>query len=404
MRIIYYLAATVIGIIAAMLLSPSSDTIMAVAETTAALVLGIGRYLFLPLVFFSMPVAITKLRRIGKLGRILSLSLLYMVVSAALLAILGTVLTLLFIPERIPVTDGRIPLVNISGFWDVLHDILSIESMRNPRQEGSILLFLIFPAFLLGWHFHHDKEIAEPAFNLFDSLSRILYRMNRYILILMPFFLGILAFNTVYMLRATVSFQPFIPLLRILLYLCLAFIAILFPLALWLLDRGKSPFKTLRSLSRVFLGVFVSGSTMFNYGNLTLHLKEKLKIQRQMAALAAPIHLMLTRGGTALVSAICMLTIIRSYSSLEITFFQAAWTAFFSFLVSFVLVTVPDHGLITSLVILGSLYGRGLENGWSILAPIIPLLIMVCALLDTTIVILILILTNKQAGLVVDPD
>ncbi|RLW70983.1 MAG: hypothetical protein B6D68_00130, partial [spirochete symbiont of Stewartia floridana] len=325
-------------------------------------------------------------------------------VSAALLAILGTALAFLFNPGRIPVTAGQIPPIVISGFWDVLHDIFSIESMRNPGQEGSILLFLVVPAFLLGWHFHHDKEIAEPSFNLFDSLSRILYRMNRYILILMPFFLGILVFHTSYTLRTTVNFQPFMPLLRRLLYLCIIFIAILFPLALWLLGREKSPLRTLRSLSGVFLGAFISASMMFNYGNLTLHLKEKLKIQRQMAALAAPIHLMLTRGGTALISAICMITIIRSYSSLEITFFQAAWTAFFSFLVSFVLAAAPDHGLITSLVILGNLYGRGLENGWSILTPIIPLLIMVCSLLDTATIILILILTNKQAGIAADTD
>jgi Na+/H+-dicarboxylate symporter len=94
-----------------------------------------------------------------------------------------------------------------------------------------------------------------------------------------------------------------------------------------------------------------------------------------------------------------MLTVIRSYSSLEITLFQAAWTALFSFLVSFALPAAPDGGLTAALIIIGGLYGRGLDDGWLILAPVLPILAMLTVLLDTATAALLLLLANRNTGL-----
>jgi Na+/H+-dicarboxylate symporter len=152
-------------------------------------------------------------------------------------------------------------------------------------------------------------------------------------------------------------------------------------------------------VSGAFLGALVSASPLFNYGNLTRHLKENLNIPRHSAALLAPAFLMFARAGTAMITSICMLSIIRSYSSLEITLFQASWTAVFSFLVSFALPATPDRGLTASLIMLGALYGRGLSDGWLILVPALPLIAMLSAVLDTAAAALILLLINRKAGL-----
>ena len=58
----------------------------------------------------------------------------------------------------------------------------------------------------------------------------------------------------------------------------------------------------------------------------------------------------------------------------------------------------PDRGLAAALVILGGLYGRGLEDGWLILVPALPLLIMLSALLDTATGAMLLLLINRKSG------
>ena len=398
-----YILGAIVGIAAAFLVPPSNSAHL-IIEDIANVVLRMGRYLFLPLIFFSLPIAVTKLRRRKRLGRLLSRSSLYALIASALLALTGTIIALTFKIGRIPVVSVPIPLVEITPVGEIIQNIVSLEKIGSPAQEGGTLLALIILAFLLGWHFFHDKEIAEPSYNFFDSFSRILYRANRYILMLMPLFLAVLAFHTTYISRSTINFRSFIPLLLVLLGVCIVLIGAVYPLLLWLLGYYKSPWRILGHLSGAFIGAFISASPMFNYGNITFHLKEKLKIPRLTAALAAPTYLLLARGGTALVSGICMITVIRSYSSLEITLFQAAWIALFSFLVSFALPMVPDRGLSIALAILGNLYGRGLENGWLILTPIIPLLMMICTLLDTATGAVLLVLAHKHSGLDVSEE
>ncbi|PIE03806.1 MAG: hypothetical protein CSA76_07155, partial [Spirochaetales bacterium] len=124
-----------------------------------------------------------------------------------------------------------------------------------------------------------------------------------------------------------------------------------------------------------------------------------LNIPRKNAGLTAPVYLLFARGGTAFIAAFSMLTIIRSYSSLEITLFQAAWTALFAFLVSFALPSSPDRGLAPALIMLGALYGRGLDDGWMILVPALPLLGMAAAFLDTATGAFLILVLNRKLGM-----
>ena len=394
----HYFLGALTGITAAFFIPPSTATGEVLADI-AGVVLDVGRYLMLPLVFFSLPVAVTQLRRLGVLRRVLTLSTILVIASSVLLALIGTLIAIAIPFERLPVAPGQMPEIEIATFSGILKSILRFEGIRSGGREGTLLLALIFPAFLLGWHFYHDKEISEPAYNIFDSLSRIIYRTNRYLLVLMPFFLAILSLHAIYAARLIVDFTRFIPLLAILFGTTAVLILGIYPLAVWLLTGYRSPWFILKGIIAPCIGALVSGAPMFNYGNLTYHLKEKLRISRQLAALTAPLYTMFARGGTALVSAFCILTVVRSYSSLQITFFQAGWTALFAFLISFTLPTTPDKGLTISLMLLGSLYGRGLEESWLILVPVLPVLIMISALLDTTTGAVSIAITNIRADL-----
>ena len=393
-----YLIGTVVGLAAGFLLKPG-DGVASALVAAGEFSVRIGRYLLIPLIFFSFTVAVTKLRRMGKLGTLLSRSGLYMAAAAAGLALIGTFVAWAVGFGRIPVVPGARPDMEMTSLGAMARGILQMNGFKALVGNPSFLLPVVIPAFILGWHLHHDREIAEPTFNLFDSLSRVLYRANRYLLALMPILLAVLSAGAVIGARRVVDIKRFFPLLGIVLGLTVILIFGIYPLVLWLLGGRRSPWKALAGTGGALLGAFVSGSPLFNYGNFTFHLKENLKVRRHTAAVTAPVYLMFARAGTAMVSAVCMLTVIRSYSSLEITLFQAAWTALFSFLVSFALPAAPDRGLTAALVMMGALYGRGLDDGWLILAPALPLLALVTAVLDTATAALLILLANKRCGL-----
>ena len=397
-----YLIGIAVGLIAGFLL-PATEAITGVVDILAELSLRLGRYMVLPLVFFSLPVAVTRLRREGVLGTVLSRTALYALATSAALTAIGTLFAWLVGFGRIAVIPGTAPEIEVVRLMDLLRRILTFNSFGALVGDPSFLLPLVLPAFLIGWHLHHDREIAEPTFNLFDSVSRILYRINSYFLILMPGLLAVLTVSTTLEARAVVEFRRFLPMAGVLLGVAVVLIGGIYPLVLWLSGNRRSPWKDLAGMSGALLGAMVSGSPLFNYGNLTRHLKENLNVRRNTAALAAPAYLMFARGGTALIASFAMLTIVRSYSSLEITLFQAAWTALFSFLISFALPATPQGGLVAALMILGGLYGRGLDDGWLILVPVLPVLGMIATVIDTATGAVLILIINRRAGLE-EPD
>ncbi|OQX28681.1 MAG: hypothetical protein B0D92_07640 [Spirochaeta sp. LUC14_002_19_P3] len=388
-----YILSIIVGTAVAYIV-PVSDAVSVVVKNVAAITLSIGSYLALPLIIFSLPLAITQLRRLKRLRPLLSVSSLYAVISTAALSVGGTTVALMFNTGRIPVVSMPAPDTSVISLGEMIQSIFHFK--LSYGQENIALIVLAVPAFMLGWHFFHDKEIAEPAYNVFDSLSRLSYRACSGILLFMPLFLAILVFNTVYTSRNIANFQQFLPLLRLGFITVILTVFLVCPFLLRLAGCRRYCRKFLIGFAEPLAGAFISASPIFNYSNVTRHLKENFGIYRHTAASTMPIYTMFNRGGTAFISAICMITIIRSYSSLEITLFQAGWTALFAFLTSFMLPAASNHGLVTALVILGKYYGRGLELGWLILTPALPLLMMLSTLLDTaSSAVLLLLVKNK---------
>ncbi|PIE03994.1 MAG: hypothetical protein CSA76_06590, partial [Spirochaetales bacterium] len=294
-----YLIGISVGVLAGLLL-PSGQQVADLINLGAELSLLLGRYLVLPLIFFTLPVAVTQLRRGGQLGTLLLRAGILVLISSAVLAVLGTLSA--WFPEF-----GRIPV--IPSTYTGEQPVKFLEMIRGILQGNSkIVLTLLVPAFILGWHFHHDREIAEPSYNVFDSLSRILYRAECFFLLLMPVMLAFLSASAVMQTRLVTDFQRFWGLLGMLYGLCLVLAAAVYPLILRLTGSSLKPWKDLAGLSGALAGALVSGSPLFNYGNLVLHLKENLNIPRKNAGLTAPVYLLFARGGTAFIAAFSMLT------------------------------------------------------------------------------------------------
>jgi len=390
-----YLLGISIGIGAGLLLKPSEPLLNAL-QSVVDMCLRIGRYIVFPLVFFSLPVAVTKLRRKKQLFKAFRFSASYAIIASLLLTLLGALVFLVVDLDRLPFLPGEPPDIITYDLKRVLSEIFNQNSFRSLVGNPSFLLPLVFPAFLLGWYMYYDKAIAEPTFNFFDSINRLLYRINRRLMSLMPIIIAVFTATMLIESKLILDFKSFLPFLATIFAVCFLLIGVIYPLVMRaMLGRGYS-WRVLAGLTGALLSCFISGSPLFNYGNLTLHLKENLNVPRHNAALIMPLYMMFARAGTAMLSAICMLIVIRSYSSLEVTYFQFTWIVIFSFLISFTLPANPNLGLVSALILLCSLYGRGLDEGWMILAPIFPLLTMLSSVLDSATGALMLVLTNRR--------
>ena len=163
-----YLIGIAVGLGAGFLLNTGdvvANTLTVISDTTFRL----GRYLLLPLLFFSLPVAVTRLRRIGMLGTMMRRSILYALIATVSLTIIGTLIAWLVSFGRIPVIPGTNPDISVIKLGTLVQKTLRMNGFQALVGDSSYLLPLLLPAFLLGWHMYHDREIAEPAFNLFDS-------------------------------------------------------------------------------------------------------------------------------------------------------------------------------------------------------------------------------------------
>ena len=163
---------------------------------------------------------------------------------------------------------------------------------------------------------------------------------------------------------------------------CALVVFAIFPALLYFLGGQQNPYKWLYAVLAPALTAFFSGDNYLSLVMLAKHGKENLGVPRRVGSAVYSLFAVFGRAGTAMVAGAAFLLILKSYSSLEISFLQVLWTLAFSLFVSLTLGTVPGLGAYVALSILCGIYGRGIQEGYLILRPIAPLLVSSGVLLD----------------------
>ncbi len=362
-------------------------------------VLSLGRYALFPLVFFSTAVALNELQRDKRLWGVLVRSLSYMVLGTFLLVLVGALFILLFSPERIPITSRRETELIFRSWNDTLGNLVPKNLFQILTGGADFLLPVYALSFILGLHFPFDRTASEPTVSLFDSLSRILYHLNSFIIELLGFGMIVLSAAWLTQVRLIQDIQLY---LQVFAVLSLATAFVLFaviPAVLWFFGGRENPYKWIFGMLGAGLAAFFSGDSFFSLGLASRLSRENLGVPRKVGAVTLPLFAMFGRAGTALTSTIAFFIILKSYSSLEISFEQILWTIVFAFLLSFALPSVPGLGAYINLSLLCSLYGRGLENGYLTLQPVLPILVSFSALLDVYVGSLATLLVTRHEKL-----
>ena len=375
------LAGTVVGVLLGLFL-PLDETGVDVFSYLSELIVNIGRYAIFPLVFFSLVIGTFELKTEKKVLRVYGRAVLYMVAASALLAVIGSLSVLLMSPDRIPIVIEEEIVFNRPGIREILLEVFPRNLFKIFGGDGSFLLPVYFLAFFLGLNFTFDRLVTRPAVQFFDSMARILYHINAFVLEIMGLGMIVLSAFLVQQALATAEIGLHRQLLLVLGIDTAVILFGVYPGLLFLLYDRKNPYRWLYATLAPAIAGLVSGDGYFSLGFLIRNGKANLGIPRKVGSTTFPLFAIFGKAGTAMVSSVSFIVIINSYSSLGITALDLFWVILFSFLVSFTLGGVPGAGAFVALSSLCAAYGGGYEEGYLILKPVAPLLVSIAVLLD----------------------
>jgi aerobic C4-dicarboxylate transport protein len=240
-----------------------------------------------------------------------------------------------------------------------------------------------------------DRQLTRPIVQIFDSLSRIFYHLNS--LVVELFGLAMIVITAAWMMRISHADLGMYKQILIILAVDVGIVVFgVFPGCLYLLGVKENPYRWLYAAMGPAIAGLFTGDAYLSLGVLSKHGKESLGVPRMVGSAVYPLFAVLGRAGTAMVASVSFILILRSYSSLEITFLQTLWVMLFSFIVSFVLGAVPGNGAFFSIFMLCGIYAKGLQEGYLILLTIAPLLVSLGAFVDVVASALVSLLIARE--------
>ena len=391
-----------IGIVAGILLGifvPDSKIDILFLEKFSSLAVNIGRYILFPLILFSVIMGIYHLNQNKKVLKLFIRTIVYMLIATAALAAIGTASVLVLSPERIPIFIEESSRISLPGLFETLMTIFPKNFFRALFIDGNQLLPVFIMAVLVGFNLNFDKVVTRTAVQVFDSLKSVFYHINSFIIEL----LGIIIIPSVWYITAQISrtaeIAPFTQMLLAILIDIIFIIFVLYPVIIYLLTGRKNPYRYIYAALAPSLAALSTGDSLFCLGLQIKNSRENMGSTPDAGSVNLPFLAVFGKAGTAMITGISFIVILKSYSSLGLNLSGVLWVITFSFLSSFIISPFPGSGVFVAVSMLCTIYGRGLEEGYLILKPVIPVLLSVSVMLDAMTNSLISMLSSKKTGL-----
>ncbi|MBQ9207856.1 MAG: dicarboxylate/amino acid:cation symporter [Treponema sp.] len=378
---IKYVIGTILGIIAAFILPLNIPAVDSAVAFLSEFAIRFGRYALIPLIFFGTAMSLFNLRGKKHILKTSVWTLGTIVGSTLILVILGLLTILIVQLPRIPITGEKIsevPTINVKEMIFSIFPLSSFDSLNG----GMYLLPIFFLAAFLGGVCASDTNDSKPVLTLIESAMKICQTMSAFFVEWLS--VGMIAISAYWVMQARTIFEvsTFVPLFFMLLVDFVIVAGIIYPLILRLLCKDLRPYHVLYASICSIITAFFSGDSNLSLLTNQRHTKESLGFHDETNYFSLPLFSIFARGGTALVTSVCFVTILRSYSSLGFTFFDVIWIFAVSFIISFALGGFPQGGTFVALTVICSIYGRGFEAGYLLLRPATPILCSFAAAFD----------------------
>ena len=376
------LIGSILGMTIGFLL-PNSEGVFSALQWVEKLAIGIGRYAVIPVLLFSLTIAVYELRMDEQFWPMVLKNFLIIVVVSVFVIFSGIMVTIIFSPDRIPIeTVEQLEVLGLNIGENVLE--LFPSNMLSVLAGGGIYLFPVCVfAYFLGMGLNYDRNYSKPVVSLVDSLSRIFYHIASFFSEILGFIMIALAafwavrFNVI--LQAKV-YKDLIILLGVFsVVLCFGII----PLFLYILKPKINPWRVLYGFLGPALAAFFSGDVNFSIPVLQRHSKENFGIRRRSSALSMALFATFCRCGSAMVAAAAFIVIIKSQRYLTIGTIDLLTIGLYAFAISFVLARHPGDGAFIALVALCLTYGGGeYRPYYLILKPVAFYLVAIGTFID----------------------
>lgn len=378
---IKYLTGILIGIAFAIVAPDKNAAFSAVTEFLAQFFIQAGRYALYPVLFFSITLSVYEHRENRTLLRMGWVTALIIVASTVAIALLALISVLIANPARIPIfVEGSSDIETI-GIAETFLQLLPSSAFEVFTNGAFILPLCVFGAFA-GAGCAVDKNDSKTALNLFDSLSRVSYAIMTFFVDSIAIGMIALAVNWTLEFRVMFASKVFTDFILLLILDFAILAGILWPLAIRLTCGKVNPYRVLYASTASVLGAFFSGDTVMTLPILFRHANESLGIRRRISTISLPMFSIFARGGTVLVVITGFLLILKSYSSLGVSFLDTVWLVGAAIGLSFFLGRFPSGGAFVALATVCALYGRGFESGYLILKPAAFFLGSIAAAID----------------------
>ncbi len=294
----------------------SSTPLLKMMSAATSFLTGVAALLFLVVSFVTIASGTASLRKNRLGGRTVRITIFWAVVTTLILSMLGVILAN-GLPQIFPVSSSA-----GGNYTEVLSSFTSsIDALDSGSIIGKFFLPLVFAAFILGAALTPSSDVIRPAYTVMNSFSEAVYRIQRtaayfgafYVYVAgTAFFLNIWQEKT-----AFVSPKPFVALALSVLLVIMVVLPLLYAI---FTGFRKNPYgvvgRGLAGLLTAFLSSNIYASSLMGE-SLS---RSNMGIQKRISSTATPLSILIARGGTAFVSTLTTVTLLKTLGAEISTF------------------------------------------------------------------------------------
>ena len=342
-----YLAAAAMGL-AFELTFKDSYIFVSSMNFMAGAVLKLGVFLVFPLAFFTMASGTASLSRRRGRTSFVCLSTVFWAILTSLLLSVAAALVFRLYPAAFPITSTTPKTADqYSGLYRSLSSStasrlvaanpLTFNAFLNFIKSGDCLLPVILLALILGYAVRPTNEVIRPAYITLNSISEAMFRLAKLIARFLWFCIFFLAGAWFHALREDRSVFYSCRFIYMCLLTTLLILFAVLPL-IYAIATGfkRNPYRQLLRLISAAVASFFSVNYLFSQCTLYTDCRTNLGIHKNVVSTALPLHSILTKGGSALISTMSTCSLVYALSGGTPTVLQTVTIAFACTLVSFI--------------------------------------------------------------------
>lgn len=337
---ISYLAATALGL-AATLLFGESGIFQQVMYTITALLVQLGGFVLIPLVFFGFSSGIASLRKDRKGGVFARTTILWSI-GSTLLLVMGCAIVFRFFPSNFPASTSAgsdassLSIIAPQSISTLFESMLPINPFYTLANAESFLLPVLVIALVFGYFLKPNVEVIRPAYVTMNSLSETMFRLARAYSTTGHFFIFFASSYWFSHLQMEGTLFVAGRFLLMLIISTLSGILVVLPLLFGLVTRFRvNPYVIIYRMLAPAAAALFTGSIFFS-SPMTISLsRHNLGCQKRVSATAVPLYTLIGRGGSAMIATLSILSLLyaatSSMPSDKVILFVALSSALFAY-------------------------------------------------------------------------